>query len=85
MSAHFDRHPFLLPPADVAAALSTNIEHGLSSVQVAHLQQKYPRNELAMGETIAWHTILIKQICNAMILVSLAFCFTSISQSRSHV
>lgn len=69
MSGQFDRHAFLLPSADVAAALNTNIENGLTSAQVAQLQQEYPLNKLDVEGTIPWHTIFIKQLCNAMILV----------------
>ncbi|KAF3767192.1 ATPase activity protein [Cryphonectria parasitica EP155] len=69
MSGQFARHPFLLPAAEVIAALETSIDHGLSSTQVAHRQQEYPRNELIVEGAIAWHTIFIKQLCNAMILV----------------
>lgn len=69
MSGHFDRHPFLLAPADVAAALDTDIDNGLTSAQVAQLQQQYPPNELNVEGAISWYTIFIKQLFNAMILV----------------
>lgn len=74
MSGSFDRHPFLLTSVEVAAALNTDIENGLTSEQVAELQQKYPRNELQVEGGVPWHTILLKQMFNAMILV----------RSRSH-
>ncbi len=70
MAAQFDKHPFLLPVHDVADALNTNTEKGLSSAQVAELSQKYPKNELDIGGGIVWYTIFIRQLCNAMILVS---------------
>jgi magnesium-transporting ATPase (P-type) len=69
MSGHFERHPFLLAPADVAAALDTDIDNGLTSAQVAQLQQQYPPNELNVEGAISWYTIFIKQLFNAMILV----------------
>ncbi len=65
-----DRHPFLLPVEDVARQLGTNIETGLSARQVAELQNKVPPNELEGGGGVSWYKIFIKQISNAMILVS---------------
>lgn len=70
MSGPFDRHPFLLPSTDVAAILKTDLEHGLTSEQVAKLQQEHPPNELEVAGAIPWHTIFVKQLFNAMILVS---------------
>lgn len=69
MSASFGKHPFLLPPVEVAATLKTNIENGLTSVQVAQLQQECPPNELNVKGAIPWYTIFLKQLFNAMILV----------------
>jgi Na+-exporting ATPase len=65
-----DHHPFLLSVEDVARQLSTNIETGLSARQVAELRNEFPRNELEGGGGVSWYKILIKQISNAMILVS---------------
>ncbi len=64
------RHPFLLSVEDVARQLDTNVEHGLSARQVAELKSRCPSNELEDGEGVAWYTILIKQVSNALILVS---------------
>lgn len=69
MAAEFPKHPFLLSVQEVEEALGTNIENGLSSAKAAELQQKYPPNELDVGGSIAWYTIFIRQLCNAMILV----------------
>jgi len=69
MAADFPKHPFLLPVDGVAQVLGTDIDGGLSSAQVAELQKTYPPNELDVGGTIAWYTIFIRQLCNAMILV----------------
>lgn len=66
-----DRHPFLLPVEEVARQLATNIETGLSARQVSELQNEFPPNELEGGGEVSWYKILIKQISNAMILVSL--------------
>ncbi|KAI2620642.1 potassium/sodium eff [Hypomontagnella submonticulosa] len=69
MAGQFERHPFLLTVQDVARALDTDLERGLSSAQVAQLQEKYPPNELDVGGAIPWYKIFIKQLVNAMILV----------------
>jgi len=65
-----ERHPFLLPIEDVARQLDTNVESGLTALKVQELQREYPKNELEGGGGIAWYKILLKQISNAMILVS---------------
>lgn len=70
MAVDFDRHPFVLPVQDVARTLGLDVERGLSSAQVAQLQQQYPPNELDVGGSISWYTIFLRQLCNAMILVS---------------
>src|SRR5690242_11967355 len=67
--AEFPKHPFLLSTEETAQALRTDVDKGLTSAQVADLQQKYPKNELDVGEGIPWYSILTKQILNAMIIV----------------
>ncbi|KAH6635616.1 hypothetical protein B0J18DRAFT_419269 [Chaetomium sp. MPI-SDFR-AT-0129] len=69
MAAEFPRHPFLLSVDEVAQAAGTDVDKGLTSARAAELQQQYPRNELDVGGSIAWYTIFIRQLCNAMILV----------------
>ncbi|PSS05140.1 potassium/sodium efflux P-type ATPase [Coniella lustricola] len=71
MSQQLDQHPFLLSPEQVAASLDTSIERGLDNAQVARKQQENPRNELLVQGSIAWHKILLRQLCNAMVLVLL--------------
>lgn len=70
MAGQFERHPFLLTTQDVANALETDLERGLSSAQVTEFQEKYPPNELDVGGAIPWYKIFLKQLFNAMILVS---------------
>lgn len=73
MAADFSKHPFLLSVEETAAALGTDIDKGLSSQQVAELSQKYPKNELDVGGTVPWYSLLAKQVLNAMIIVSPSF------------
>lgn len=68
--AEFPKHPFLLTVEETAQALGTNVDTGLTSEQVSALQAKYPKNELDVGGTIPWYSILAKQMLNAMIIVS---------------
>jgi len=81
MAADFPKHPFLLPVDEVAQVLGTDIDGGLSSAQVAELQKTYPPNELDVGGTIAWYTIFIRQLCNAMILVRINIFYLPLSLS----
>ncbi|PHH88800.1 hypothetical protein CDD83_7037 [Cordyceps sp. RAO-2017] len=67
--AEFPKHPFLLSVDETAQALTTDIDRGLTSAQVARLQQEFPKNELDVGQSIPWYSILTKQILNAMIIV----------------
>lgn len=70
MAAEYPRHPFLLPVQDVFKALESDPDRGLSSAQVAQLREKYPPNELDVGGAIPWYTIFLRQLFNAMIIVS---------------
>jgi Na+-exporting ATPase len=67
--AEFPKHPFLLNIEETAKALGTDVDKGLTSQQVSQAQQKYPKNELDVGEGVAWYKILTKQVLNAMIIV----------------
>ena len=80
-----ERHPFLLSVNDVAEQLGTDIEVGLTARKVAELQRECAPNELADGGGIAWYKILIKQLSNAMILVSLGSCLLHYSLTADQV
>ncbi|KAL7794411.1 cation transporting ATPase [Trichoderma ceciliae] len=67
--AEFPKHPFLLTVQETEEALGTNVDRGLTSEQVSDLQLRYAKNELDVGGTIPWYSILAKQILNAMIIV----------------
>ncbi|KAM0450005.1 hypothetical protein ACHAO4_006884 [Trichoderma viride] len=67
--AEFPKHPFLLTVKETEEALGTNVDKGLTSEQVPGLQSTYPKNELDIGDTIPWYSILAKQVFNAMIIV----------------
>ncbi|KAH6609820.1 potassium sodium efflux p-type atpase [Trichoderma cornu-damae] len=67
--AEFPKHPFLLTVRETEDALGTNVDKGLTSEQVSDLQSRHPRNELDVGGTIPWYSLLAKQIFNAMIIV----------------
>ena len=70
MTAEFPKHPFLLSVQETAQVLGTDIDKGLSSHQIQQLEQQYPKNELDVGGTVPWWSLLTKQIFNAMIIVS---------------
>ena len=72
MAAEFPRHPFLLSVREVEQAAGTDVDKGLTTSRAAELQQQFPPNELDVGGSIAWYTIFIRQLCNAMILVGLS-------------
>ncbi len=82
MAAEFPRHPFLLSVREVEQAAGTDVDKGLTTSRAAELQQQYPPNELDVGGSIAWYTIFIRQLCNAMILVGL---FLSLTFNLSHL
>jgi Na+-exporting ATPase len=64
-----EKHPFLLSVEEVARQMGTNVETGLTARKIAELQKECPPNELEDGGGTVWHSILLKQLCNAMILV----------------
>ena len=69
---NYSKQPFLLPVDDILQHLETNIDSGLSSAQVKQYQEKWGANKLDGDGGIPWYALLMKQIANAMILVSKA-------------
>lgn len=67
---NYTRQPFLLPVDDILKQLETNIETGLTSAQVKQYQERYGVNKLDGDGGVPWYALLMKQIANAMILVS---------------
>jgi hypothetical protein len=67
---NYAKQPFLLPVQDIVQYLQTDVEFGLSSAQVKQYQDKYGANKLDGDGGIPWYALLMKQIANAMILVS---------------
>jgi hypothetical protein len=64
-----EKHPFLLSVEEVARQMGTNVGSGLTARKIAELQKECPPNELEDRGGTVWHSILLKQLCNAMILV----------------
>ncbi|GAA5980884.1 hypothetical protein JCM10908_003901 [Rhodotorula pacifica] len=69
-----ETHWFLLTPAEAANRLSTSTDDGLSDNEAASRLQRDGPNELTGGGGVKWWSILVGQICNAMVLVLVA-CF----------
>ena len=67
---NYTKQPFLLSVEEVQQHLNTAQDVGLSSTQVQQYQQKYGENKLQGEGGVKWHTLVIKQISNAMMLVS---------------
>ena len=67
---NYTKQPFLLSVEEVQQHLNTTQDVGLSSAQVRQYQQKYGENKLQGEGGVKWHTLLVKQISNAMMLVS---------------
>lgn len=59
-----------LSPEATIKELSTNADEGLSSQEVQRRLQEHGPNELEGGEGVSFAKIVIRQIANAMMLVS---------------
>ena len=65
----YPQHPFLLAVDHIAKLLETNIETGSSKGNAGVLSTKYGENKLEGEGGVEWHSVLLRQISNAMILV----------------
>ncbi len=75
--------PHALPHGDVAKELGANTSDGLADGEAKSRLEEYGRNELDDGPGVQPVKILIRQIANAMMLVSKHF-FFPVSQKRQH-
>lgn len=66
----YNKQPFLLSIDEVLQHLRVQKDAGLSSAQVQEYRDKYGSNKLHGGDAVRWYSLLLKQISNAMILVS---------------
>jgi len=62
-------HPFKLSVEQLVQQLNTNTETGLNKATAADVLSKYGENKLQSDGGVKWHTVLLKQMSNAMILV----------------
>ena len=75
----YGKHPFREPVEEIKTVLGTDTESGLSRARISELQKQYGENKLAGQGGVKWYAVLLKQISNAMILVSFEF-FPSIRE-----
>lgn len=66
----YERHPFQLSIAQLSESLQTHIESGLGVQQAEEYRTRYGENKLAGDAGVKWYEVFLKQISNAMILVS---------------
>ena len=67
---NYTKQPFLLSVEEVLQHLQVQKDAGLSSAQVQQYRQKYGENRLEGEGGVKWYSLLLKQVSNAMILVS---------------
>ena len=66
----YEHHPFQLSLDQIVLQLQTHLESGLNRAQASNLQGRYGENKLAGEGAVRWYSVLLKQISNAMILVT---------------
>ncbi len=69
-SPEYSKHPFTSPSKDILDHLKTNDQTGLDHAQVQEAQRTYGPNKLEGEGAVQWYRVLLKQVSNAMILVS---------------
>lgn len=68
----YERHPFQLTVNELLNFQQTNTDSGLNAAQARDLCKKYGENKLEGEGSVKWYSVLLKQVSNAMILVSIA-------------
>lgn len=68
--ATYPSHPCSLSVDKVSEILATDPEVGLQNKILPNLQSKYGENKLDGESSAKWHEVFLRQISNAMILVS---------------
>ncbi|GAA6016833.1 hypothetical protein JCM10207_003267 [Rhodosporidiobolus poonsookiae] len=67
-----ETHWFLVPSKEVANRLGTSIDNGLSKSEAESRHKQDGPNELSGGGGVSPWSILVGQVCNAMVLVLIA-------------
>ncbi|KAL8866489.1 MAG: hypothetical protein Q9174_006276, partial [Haloplaca sp. 1 TL-2023] len=65
----YQKHPFALSTQHMLETLGSNVDTGLKPADAQQAQGRYGPNRLEGEGGVKWHTVLIKQVSNAMILV----------------
>lgn len=69
-SPEYTTHPFTSSSKDVLDHLKTDDQTGLDRAQAQEAQRTYGPNKLEGEGGVQWYRVLLKQVSNAMILVS---------------
>jgi P-type Na+/K+ transporter len=69
-AVNYTEQPFLLSVDELVQHLETNQDVGFSNAQVQQYRLKYGENKLKGEGAVKWYSLLVKQISNAMVLVS---------------
>ena len=72
-----------LPYDAVVKELKSNINEGLSHQEAKHRLEQYGPNKLDDDEGVSVTNILLRQVANAMTLVSIVYCFLSMIPSAN--
>ena len=67
---HYHAHPAFMSIEDVRAQLETRVEDGLKPAAIQEAQLTYGPNRLRGEGSVKWYSVLLKQISNAVILIS---------------
>lgn len=73
---------YLLTAEEIVQQLATDTDNGLSEEEAQRRITKYGLNELEAGDGVSAFKILMGQIFNAMVLVTLIYIFYTLGNSR---